>query len=165
VSIETVAEGLGVSRATLYRTVRSLDELNGIILDRVVNDVERDARAMLSQHDDPRAALEALIRFQIDASIRMRNYVGVYYGWGLSKDSYKHWRKWAAGYETLWTSVVDAAIRAGHLRGDDALLTTRLILGMVNWVSRWYRTSGSYDSEQIGNAAVALVLGDQDSTS
>ena len=158
VSIEAVAEGLGVSRATLYRTVRSLDELHGIILEQVVTDVEREARAVIAEHSDPRDALEALIRFQVKASIRMRSYVGVYFGWGLSKESFQRWRSWAAGYEALWASVVDNAIQAGYLRADDPTLSTRLILGMVNWVSRWYRSSGSYDADQIGSAAVDLVL-------
>jgi AcrR family transcriptional regulator len=158
VSIESVADGLGVSRATLYRTVRSVDALHGIILDRVVRDVERDARAVLEANPDPRDALEALIRFQVGASIRMRNYVGFYFGWGLQKETYNHWRKWASGYEALWCTVVANAMEAGHLRGEDPVLTTRLVLGMVNWVSRWYSSAARYDADQIADAALQLVL-------
>ncbi|MFT4082205.1 MAG: TetR/AcrR family transcriptional regulator [Nocardioides sp.] len=158
VSIESVAEGLGVSRATLYRTVRSLDELHSILLDRLVHDVEDHARELLAKQTEPGAALVAMIRFQVDNSVRMRNYSGVYFGWGLSDESYKRWRRWANDYESLWTAVVEDAVEAGYLQSDDVQVTTRLILGMLNWVSRWYSGSSARTAESIGDAAVRLVL-------
>lgn len=158
VSIESVAEGLGVSRATLYRTIRSLDELHAILLDRVIRNVEHDARALLEEHKDAKEALIALLRFQVHASVRMRNYVNVYFGWGLSPETYAHWRDWANGYEALWSEVVGNAVKQGYLESDDIRVTTRLILGMVNWVSRWYRGKGSDNPDHIAEAAVRLVF-------
>ena len=158
VSIEAVAEGLDVSRATLYRTVRSLDELHNILLERILSTVENRAGKILSAHDEPGTALIALIRFQIDASVRMRNYVGVYFGWGLSPEVYDKWRSWAGGYEQLWTEAVTSAVEAGYLESDDVRTTTRLILGMVNWVSRWYSSASGPTPDDIANSAIKLVL-------
>ena len=162
VSIESVAEGLGVSRATLYRTVGSLDELHAILLERVIQGVEQDARTLLSAQPDAGHALVEMIRFQVHASVRMRNYVGVYFGWGLSPETYTRWRAWAGGYEALWKGVVQNAVDAGYLASDDVAITTRLIMGMINWVSRWYRPK-AHDADKISDAAVRLILPDWDS--
>ncbi|WP_216893145.1 TetR/AcrR family transcriptional regulator [Nocardia alni] len=158
VSMEDIAEGLGVSRATLYRTVRTMDELHGLLLDEIVHGVERDARALLDEHSVPREALVALIRFQVHASINMRDLVGVYFGWGLSPETYARWRKWARSYEALWTEAVQHAVDDGQLQTDNIHVTTRLIMGMVNWVSRWYQPNAGLTDDDIANEAVRLVF-------
>lgn len=158
VSIEAVAEQLGVSRATLYRTVRSMDELHTILFERSAQNVEIAARELLELHHDSREALVALITFQIDASIRMREYVGVYFGWGLPPDAFERWRQWAGAYERLWSTAVERAAADGHIDVDDPLVATRLMLGMVNWVSRWYRADGPHTAESIAAEAIRLVL-------
>ncbi|OOL33045.1 hypothetical protein GQ85_03430 [Rhodococcus rhodochrous] len=111
VSIEAVAEGLGVSRATLYRSVRSMDELHSILLERLIPTVEARAREILDRYTEPGDALVALIRFQILSSIRMKNYIGVYFGWGLSNEAYEKWREWASNYEELWMTAVSTPSR------------------------------------------------------
>ncbi|MGV9865886.1 TetR/AcrR family transcriptional regulator [Rhodococcus sp. USK10] len=158
VSIESVAEELGLSRATLYRTVRSMDDLHTLLFERSARNVEVEARKLMRKIKDPREALIALIEFQVDASIRMREYAGVYFGIGLPAETYERWRKWASGYERLWTRTVERAIEGGHLRADDPLVATRLILGMVNWVSRWYSSREKYTSESIAQEAVRLIV-------
>ncbi|GAA4544110.1 TetR/AcrR family transcriptional regulator [Pseudonocardia xishanensis] len=158
VSIESVAERLGVSRATLYRTIRSMDELHTVLFERSARNVELEAHALLERHKDSREALIALITFQIEASIRMREYVGVYFGWGLPADAFERWRQWATEYERLWSTAVERAAADGHLKVDDPMVATRLILGMVNWVSRWYRAEGPCTSESIAAEAIRLVL-------
>lgn len=158
VSIEAVAERLGVSRATLYRTVRSMDDLHAILFERSAQNVETEARELLALHEDSREALVALITFQVGASIRMREYVGVYFGWGLPQEAFDRWRQWASEYERLWSTAVERAAKDGHLVVDDPLVATRLILGMVNWVSRWYRPGGQHTGESIAAEAVRLIL-------
>ncbi|UIX31976.1 TetR/AcrR family transcriptional regulator [Streptomyces sp. GQFP] len=160
VSIESVAEELGVSRATLYRTVRTMDDLHTLLFERSTRNVEVGARRLLREHKDSREALIALIAYQVDASIRMRQYVGVYFGWGLPAETYERWRHWAAGYESLWAKTVARAVEDGHLHAQDPLVATRLILGMVNWVSRWYRSSGTDTADSIALEVIRLVLHD-----
>jgi hypothetical protein len=51
----------------------------------------------------------------------------------------------------------------GYLDKGDALVATRLILGMIIWVSRWYRPSEKITADQIAEAATSLLrleLGD-----
>lgn len=160
ISIEAVAEMLGVSRATLYRTVPTKDELLGILFERSTQDLHESATAALAAEADPREALSALIRLQTDAAVRMRRYMAVFFGGeGLSKDVYARWQKWTHEYEEIWSGAVARAMDAGVLDRGDALVQTRLILGMLNWVSRWYRSSSGLSADEIADAAIHLVLG------
>ena len=159
VAIEAVAERLSVSRATLYRTVPSKEDLLGIVLDRYTADLGARVRAELAEETDPAAALECLIRMQVDAAIRTKEYFAVLVGGaGVQSDAFRRWQKWSRGYERLWRDAVENAIKAGVLAEADPKVATRLILGMTVWVSRWYRKSEGYTSEQIAQTAVDLVL-------
>ena len=55
------------------------------------------------------------------------------------------------------TELVQAAIEEGDLRGDlDPRTVTRLVFGMLNSVTEWYRPDGGVTGEQLADALVAL---------
>jgi AcrR family transcriptional regulator len=158
VSIEATAERLGVPRATLYRTVPTKNGLLSIVFERVTDDLGKSARELVASTTDPEEALIGLIRLHIDGAIRTRHYLTVFYGGaGISPDAYSRWQKWSRSYEALWIKVVTAAMDAGVLAKDDPKLTTRLLLGMVIWVSRWYRPGEKYTADDIAEAASRLI--------
>jgi hypothetical protein len=57
----------------------------------------------------------------------------------------------------MWLSVVEANMEAGYIEKADPIITTRLILGMILWVSRWYRPNEKITSDQIAEEAVRLL--------
>lgn len=159
VSIEAVAERLSVSRATLYRTVPTKEDLLGSVLERYTTDLGDRARKAIDAEDDPRAMLENLLRIQVDAAIRTKEFFTVVAGGtGVQSDSYRRWQKWSHEYESIWEDAVARAIDAGVLAQGDPVVTTRLLLGMAIWVSRWYRDSEGRTAEEIADVAVRLIL-------
>lgn len=159
VSIEAVAERLSVSRATLYRTVPTKEDLLGIVLERYTTDLGERARQTIDADDDPRVTLENLLRIQVDAAIRTKEFFTVVAGGtGVQSDSYRRWQKWSHEYESMWQDAVARAIDAGVLAKGDPVVTTRLLLGMAIWVSRWYRDSEGRTAEEIADVAVGLIL-------
>lgn len=158
VSIEATAEMLSVSRATLYRTVPTKDDLLGIVLERLTGDLLVGARDILESAKNPEDALLGILRLQIDAAIKTREYLAVLFGGhGLQTDVYKRWQEWSHNYEALWTTAVTRAMKAGVLDWADPRITTRLLLGMAIWVSRWYRPSEGFTGDEIADAAVQLI--------
>src|SRR5205809_2884426 len=141
VTIERTAAELGVSRATLYRTVPSKAHLLGLHFVRMTRALDRAARqATSARGTTPRDRLVSLIRVQIQAAVAMRDYFFVYFdGSQLGKPVYDDWRRWADDYERVWIKTVGDAIKAGDLSPGDPLLTTRLILGTTIWVANWFR--------------------------
>lgn len=142
VTIERTAAELGVSRATLYRSVPTKADLLGLHFLRRNEELYEAARQATSERGaTPRERLVGLIRVQIRTAVKMHDYFFVYFdGSQLPEAVYRDWRRWADEYEKLWIKTVGNAIRSGDLSPGDPLLTTRLILGMTIWTANWFRT-------------------------
>jgi hypothetical protein len=88
----------------------------------------------------------------------MRRYLAVFFGGGgLSPEAYARWQHWTHDYERVWEKAVSRAMDAKVLTRADPVVTTRLLLGMCIWVSRWYRPSEKFTAEEIADAAVQLI--------
>ena len=159
VTIERTATELGVSRATLYRTVPSKAHLLGIHFVKMTRELDRAAReATTAPGATPRDRLIALMRVQIEAAVQMRDYFFVYFdGSQLPEGVYQDWRRWTDEYEQVWIETVGNAIRSGDLSPGDTLLTTRLILGMTIWVANWFRTREGFTPTEIEDRALELL--------
>jgi AcrR family transcriptional regulator len=158
VSIEAVAERLSVSRATLYRTVPTKEDLLAILFERSTTNLGTGARAVVGEAREPADELAALLRLHIVAAIETRRYMTVFFGGaGLPADVYQRWQQFSREYEELWVGAVTRAMDADVLAPGDPVLTTRLILGMAIWVSRWYRHSEPYSADQIARTALDLI--------
>jgi len=159
VTIERTAAELGVSRATLYRSVPSKADLLGLHFVRRNEELYRAARQATSARGaTPRERLVDLIRVQIKAAVKMQDYFFVYFdGSQLPEAVYKDWRRWADEYEKLWIKTVGNAIRAGDLSPGDTLLTTRLILGMTIWVANWFRAREGFTEIDVEDRALELL--------
>ena len=159
VTIERTAAELGVSRATLYRSVPSKADLLGLHFVRMTQELDRAARQATSARGaTPRERLIGLIRVQIEAAVKMRDYFFVYFdGSQLPEAVYRDWRRWADDYEKVWIKTVGNAIKAGDLSPGDTLLTTRLILGMTIWVANWFRTREGVTEADVEGRTVELL--------
>lgn len=158
VGVPEVAEKLSVSRATLYRTVPTKVDLMGILFERSTRDLTKQARAAISGSSDSAEQLTELIRLQARGAVDMRRFMLVFFGGGdLPPEVFARWHPWSQRYEKMWQKVVAANMRDGNLDQGDPVVTTRLILGMLIWVSRWFRAVEQTTPEEIADAAIHLL--------
>lgn len=158
VSIAETAEKLDVSRATLYRTLPTKEDLLGVLFERSTRQLTENAEEALRNESDPGEQLNRLINLQSQAAIDMRSYMPVFFGGGgLPADVFMRWHKWSRQFEKIWSGVVSACMDAGYLEKGDPQVATRLILGMIIWVSRWYRPQDKVSAEDIAGQAIALL--------
>lgn len=159
VTIERTAAELKVSRATLYRSVPTKKDLLGLLFTRMNR--ELTAAALDAAQAPGRTAgerLETLISVQVEASVRMRDYLFVFIdGSRIPTGDYDEWRRWLEDYERIWLDAVANAIAAGDLPSGDVRLTTRLILGMTIWVARWFRPRENVTPEQIQQRTLEIL--------
>lgn len=160
VSVVSTAEKLGVSRATLYRTVPTKEHLLGLLFERSMTDLTRSARLLLRDVADPQQRLHRLVDLHVHAAIRMRHHMTVFFGGsGLPPDVYARWHRQSRQYERIWRKAVAEAMDAGVLPSGDARVATRLLLGMFIWISRWYRPEERISPELIAETAIRLLDG------
>lgn len=158
VSILDTAEKLSISRATLYRTVPTKEHLVGILFERSTSELTENARTTLAGTEGPPERLVILVQLQVDAAIRMRRYMPVFFGGGdLPSEVVERWHRWSRDFEEIWVSVVKENMEADLLPQGDPVITARLLLGACIWVSRWYRPTDKYDADTITETAVNLV--------
>jgi AcrR family transcriptional regulator len=158
VSIEAVAERMEMSRATLYRRIQTKDELLAMLFERSTEQLDRATVALVNDEIEPAEELFTLVRLHVGTAIDTRKYMAVFFGGaGLPRDVYDRWRAFSHRYEQLWCQVVQRSMEAGVLPPGDSVLTTRMLLGMVIWVARWYNPAEPYSKEQIADAAVNLI--------
>lgn len=159
VSIVNAAQRLEVSRATLYRAVPTKEDLVGILFERTTRLQSELLSAVADAELPVRDKLIRLIEVQIEAAVHMRGYLPVFFGGaGLPAEVFDRWHDWSREYEATWTRCVEQAIREGVLVSSDAVVATRLILGMCIWVSRWYRPDQGISTADIARSAVRLLL-------
>jgi len=61
---------------------------------------------------------------------------------------------------TALTALVAAAMAEGDLRaGADPALTSRLLFGLINSLTEWYRPGGELGETALADAVVDLALG------
>jgi len=153
-----VAKKLSVSRATLYRTIPTKGHLLAVLLERSMKEMSRLVEDSLAQFDEPAEQLLALVELQIDAAIRMRWYMPLFFGQGdMPAETYTQWQAWTRDLEHAWVEVVRRNMESGALPVSDPVITTRLLLGATLWVSRWYRPEDRFTPEAIRRTAVDLL--------
>jgi AcrR family transcriptional regulator len=158
VGIPEVAEKMALSRATLYRTVPTKGDLLGILFERSTRKLSAQARAAIAATTDSGEQLTGLIRLQADAAVEMRRYLAVFFGGGdLPPEVFARWHTWSKRYENMWAKVITACMRDGYLDDGDPVVATRLALGMLIWVSRWYRPLEKFTAEEIADSAIRLL--------
>jgi len=159
VSITNTAEKLGVSRATLYRTVPTREHLLGVLVEQGLSELAAATEELIQVEGSAREQLHNLVRLQVTAAVRIRSYMSVLFfgGVGLPPEVFKGWRAWSRRYETAWIRAVERAMAAGVLRKGDPRITARLLLGMVIWVARWYRPTEGITPDDIAKHAINLL--------
>jgi AcrR family transcriptional regulator len=157
-SFNDAAEKLSISRATLYRTIPTKEHLLAVLLERSMIEMNQLVEDTLQRIDDPPEQLLALVELQVDAAIRMRRYMPLFFGQGdMPADTYTHWQGWVRDFEQRWVEVVRRNMDVGALPQGDPVITTRLLLGATLWVSRWYRPEDRFTPDAIRKTAIDLV--------
>jgi AcrR family transcriptional regulator len=62
-------------------------------------------------------------------------------------------------YQHLWEELIRQGMASGELRADlDVTTTVLMILGMCNWMSRWYRKGGRLSTAALAQQYARAVL-------
>lgn len=165
-SLEEIAASVGIKREALYYYFKnrieilleiiypkSLSLLRGI---RLVMDSNANGR------DKLRSAMElhmnAFTPSYIEMSIALREE-----HLHIDNPKVRELKRMWDEYGACWEALIRQGQDEGLFRTDlDAKIVTNGILGMVNWVSRWYRAGQETTIEQITDTFCALLTGGLD---
>lgn len=147
-TMRDIAQESGIEAGSIYYHFQSKEDILSEVLDvgvrrlyERVREIVRDAR---DRPDDFRATFALLIDTHLTflltesdfTSANIRNYPM------LSDQARAPHRELRAAYAGVWSSFLDDAKRAGHLRNDITVTAIRqFILSAMNWTVEWYDVS------------------------
>ncbi|GAA3837151.1 hypothetical protein KACC15558_18890 [Brevibacterium ammoniilyticum] len=159
-SMDTVARELGITKSAIYHHVTSKEELLRLAINRgtdaLASAVESEShREDLSALDRLRHAVHSSVLILIEYHHSVTLLLRVRGNSAVERDALEQRRQ----IDMKIRALVTEAIAEGGIRADfPPGLVTRLLFGMVNSITEWYRPSYPVDPETIAEAVTAMAF-------
>jgi AcrR family transcriptional regulator len=162
-TIDDVAAEAGVSKATLYQYAKNKQWLMEAMVDRVVNLIGMQARAITEDADA--SAPEKLERF-IVAGVRDAAEYRAYYTVifndhvALEPQASRRFRAWARDIDATLEGLLRECAAEGSTRDDvDFQVAAKTISSMMAGVHRWYDPKGRLTPDEIAGEMLKMLSG------
>ncbi|RWZ60373.1 TetR/AcrR family transcriptional regulator [Halobacillus fulvus] len=161
VSVNEIVKASQTSKGGFYHHFTSKDELLYVIHDTFITYVLKEAQAANIVHTSPVEKIQAIIRSFVHVFDLYKSHISVFYQESnYLKPEYEINMK---GKRDQFKHLVFDVIREGQATGEfrkelPAEITGMAILGMVNWIYKWYRKDGTYTIDEIADVFTDLVL-------
>ncbi len=148
-----------MSKATLYGYFPSKEDLLAAIFHRTMTLVEEGLRDIERRGAPPAEQLRQVIRHQVRTVVAERSFLTVFFGEepNLPARLARSIARRKAGYDRAVQGIVERGVRSGAFAVPEPRLLVWALLGMSNWVYRWYNPAGAWDADAIAEAFIALV--------
>jgi len=162
-TLDDVSKELGISKAALYHYVGSKDELLSIIYTQAFDHVFKDTYEISGMALPPDEKLRLIIRNHIkNIIIKDLSMFSVYFSEEsqLPEKDFKKIREEKKKYTRIVEKIIKEGISEGQFKSVDPVLDAYAILGMCNWIYKWYSPkTTNYTPEQIADHFIALLEG------
>lgn len=157
-TMEHLSAAAGISKSSIYHHVSGKDDLLGRALDRALDglfSVLADIEPGLGAYD----RLALVLRRSVEVLMAELPYVTLLLRVRGNSRTERHALQRRREFDAQVTALVQAAVDEGSVTQEiDPALVTRLVFGLVNSVSEWYRPDRSRSDADIPTAVVTLVL-------
>lgn len=159
-SINDIANALGMTKAGLYHYINGKKELLFDIMNFGLDQLEEEVVNPAHSIADPAARLRFIITSHARLVTRGDGAITVLVDeiTALTPVQYrKITRRKRAHFDRL-RAVLDTLKTEGMLQDVDTTVATFSLLGMINWLSRWFRQDRALTEEQIAEEIAKIAL-------
>ncbi|HKW91923.1 MAG TPA: TetR/AcrR family transcriptional regulator [Methylomirabilota bacterium] len=160
-TVDHIAARLGMSKASLYSHFRAKEEMLAAISRETIEAFTRDLSLVLGARLSPEDKLRRVVRQHVQFVIANRSFLTVFFGEEANLPP-RFARSLAAQkdrYDKGVERIVQEGIRTGAFRDVPPRLVVFAVLGMVNWVHKWYNPRGRWGAEEVSAAFLSLIEG------
>jgi len=160
-TLDHIAARLGMSKASLYKSFHAKEEMLAVISRRTIETFTRELALVLRSNLAPEEKLRRVVRDHVRFVIANRSFLTVFFSEEanlparLARALAQQKDRYDKGIESL---VVDG-MKQGVFRDVPPRLVVFGLLGMLNWVYKWYNPRGRWGAEEISSAFLSLVEG------
>lgn len=159
-SMQDIAKAVSLQKASLYHHVSSKQEILLALLDRALELLLERISAISIQEIPADKKLREMIRAYLQILTENTDLSAVLLFEHRSLERKQHARHVPNRdkFEALWRSVLEEGVAARLFKCEDPALSTRAILGIMNWTLTWYRPNGSLGIDEIADHYSNLLL-------
>jgi len=159
-SLESIAEGLGVTKQFIYSRFRSKAELLVSICQAGASAADQTVAYSASLSGDPATRLAQIIRYFVRLQIAHRREVALYFreakslpaNEGLAIDASKQ------HFHRMLRGLLNEGKASGQFEIADASLAASALGGMASWAFTWFQPEGRWVAESVARELAALAL-------
>ncbi|MBI2492078.1 MAG: TetR family transcriptional regulator [Candidatus Rokubacteria bacterium] len=158
-TLDTVAARAGVSKVTLYKYVSSKEDLLWRVFQRTIDAFRSGLRQIIDKDLPADQKLRRIIRYQVQLLTSHLPFLIVFFSEesGLPPDLARRVAREKREYDRAIERVVRQGIAEGRVRDLPPTLLVFGLLGMCNWLYKWYHPGGQLAPEQIADLFVDLL--------
>jgi TetR/AcrR family transcriptional regulator, cholesterol catabolism regulator len=159
-SMQDIAEAVQLQKASLYHHVSSKQEILLALLDQALDLLIERISAVVNMSLPADQKLELAMIAYLDALIQNRDLAAVLLLEHRSLEPAMRQRHIPRRnrFEALWRTMIEEGISAGVFCSQDAAVSARAILGLMNWTITWYRPDGYLAPEMIARHYWLMVV-------
>jgi AcrR family transcriptional regulator len=160
-TLEDIAAAVGMLKGSLYYYIQSKEELLYIVVREPVRQIYSNLEGIVNSEAPIKAKIAQAFANHMTLFHQHYPHMAVYLHdyHHLMQKLQKDIIETPKHYQRLWAALLQQGIDAGELRNDlDVKVTVYAILGMCNWVYRWYNPEGKLSAEAIAAIFTTLIL-------
>jgi len=150
-TIRDIARATDMTTAGLYYYFKSKEELLFQILDSHMNDMLDGIEKITGTETDSLDLIKKYIRYQVDTFCKdkFRSKLILNDDDCLTGDWYEQVKEKQRNYLMFWRNALKAYCREQHLSTGDIAVEAHCLVGMCNWIYRWYDPKGPIGPEAL----------------
>jgi TetR/AcrR family transcriptional regulator, cholesterol catabolism regulator len=159
-SIRDIVETVGMSKAGLYSSFSSKEQLLEEIYYTIIDEMLDRLQEIAATHRTPAEKLRDAIIWQVAGTVERIPEMTIFYRerHHLSDETAARIAGKRRAYESILETIIADGVAAGQFRAVDVKVTAFGIAGMCAWTYRWYREGGRLSAHEIGELYADLAL-------
>lgn len=160
-TMNEIAQAVGMTKAGIYHYIEGKQNMLFAIMNYGMDMLDQSVIGVASQVDDAEKRLIAIIHSHARLITQGSNAVTVLVDEvaGLSPAQRKKIIQRKRVYFDFIRDTLEQLKRDGKLKDVDTTVAAFSILGMLLWISRWYRHDGKLTGDQIADEVLKVALG------
>ncbi len=161
-SLQKIADKVGLHKSTFFHYFNSKEELLLRILEKSVDEVNTNLERIINISElESKEKLRRAIENHLTLLTQHFDNVNIYLNElrGLSRKNQAVYLKKRKKYEKNIRKIIEEMKKERCFAGLDTKIVTFGLLGMLNWVAKWYKKEGSLDVKELSNIYYRMLIG------
>ncbi len=156
-----IAAEVGIQQASLYYYISSKEELLYLVVREPITRLYAQVASIVDADLPARLKIERSLQAHLAAFDENYPHMFVFVQelHSVIQALQDRLQEFPRQYQHLWEEMLRQGVASGELRADLDITTTALmILGMCNWMYRWYRKGGRLDTATLARQYAHAIL-------